>query len=502
MSKKVLLVIFDGFGEARPGRGNAITRAKTPHLKKLRAHYPFNLLKASGEAVGVQKGVMGGSEIGHFTIGAGRIVPQFLVAINHDIKTGAFFRKKPLAQAFHYAKKRGKKVHLLGMISDKGVHSHLSHLFALLEGAKKRGLKRVFVHAIADGRDVPERSAKQYLRQILKKTHQLKTGRLATLIGRYYTMDRDTNWERTEKGYRLMTRGIGEYCADPLKAADYFYRDNPALGDQYMTPYLLDPEGLIETGDVVIYFNYRTDRTRQMTSAFVDPKFPHFRRAIGKVRLVCMGPYSRHAPVLYPIPVVKNNLTAWLSRHRVRQLRVAETEKYAHLTYFFNSQVEKPAPLEDRIHIHTPKIKTHDQKPELASHEITRAVARAMKQNKYPLIMVNYANADLVGHTGKLRPTIKAIQYLDEALGTLIKTVMQTGTTLLLTADHGNAEEMLFADGSPRPSHTTNPVIFLVADPEGKIKRVKNGGLADVAPTLLKLLDLPQPKEMTGGSLI
>lgn len=502
--KKILLVIFDGFGEAPAGPGNAVTQARTPHLTDLRTRCPFGLLQASGEAVGSVPGAMGGSEVGHFTMGAGRVVPQFLLTINRDIESGEFFKKKPLVDAFAHAKKTGGTLHLLGMISDKGVHAHSGHLFALLEWAKKEGLKRVYIHCITDGRDVEGRSAKHYLEQLQNKMKELGVGQIATIIGRYYTMDRDTNWDRTEVGYRLMTEGEGTAFADPFKAIDAMYAGHPGLEftDQYMKPILIDREGLIKADDTIIFFNFRTDRTRQITSAFVDPEFTHFPRTIGPVHFVCMGPYSEHAPVVYHQQEIKNNLATWLSKHKVQQLRVAETEKYAHLTYFFNSQVETPVPLEEHIHIKTRKLQTHDQQPELSSREITKAVIDAMQKNQYPVILVNYANADLVGHTGNLKATIKAVEYLDEALGAIIPVAQKTGTTLLLTGDHGNAEEMLFADGSPRPSHTTNPVIFLAADPENLIQTVRDGGLADVAPTLLKLLGLPQPQEMTGKSLI
>lgn len=502
--QKVLLVILDGFGEGPPGPGNAATEANTPNIDELRSKYPFGLLQASGEAVGVSTGVMGGSEIGHFAIGAGRIVPQYLLAINRDIKSGEFFKKKPLIETIEYVKKTDKKLHLLDMISDKGVHAHIDHMLILLEWAAREGIENVYLHCLTDGRDVPPRSAKKYLKQVQDKIDELGVGHIATVIGRYYTMDRDTNWDRTEKGYRLMTLGEGMEFQDPQKGIDHFYEEDPDLTDQYMKPILVNKDGLIETGDAIIYVNFRTDRTRQMTSAFVDPDFSEFERTVGKVKFVCMGPYSKNASVVYGIPVVENNLAIWLSKNKIKQLRVAETEKYAHLTYFFNSQVESAKPLEDRIHIHTPKVTTHDEKPELASREITQATVEAMKKSEHPVIMVNYANGDLVGHTGILEATIKAVESLDEAVGELHKVAMETGYTLLLTADHGNTEEMLFSDGTARTSHTLNPVIFLVADPEnsGKIKKVRNGGLADVAPTVLKLLDLPKPEEMTGKPLI
>ncbi len=502
MKKKVCLVIIDGWGEAPKGPGNAITLGKTPNFDELKAQCPHGLLQASGEAVGVVKGVMGSSEIGHFTIGAGRIVPQYLLDINRDIKSGEFFKKKPLIQALNYVKKNNKKLHLLGMISDKGVHAHIDHILTLLEWATREGIKKVYLHCITDGRDVPPQSAKKYIKQVQNKIAELGNGSIATVIGRYYSMDRDHNWDRIQKGYRLMTLGEGEVFADPLKGIDHFYAKTPEANDQYMKPVLVDKNGLIETGDSVIYVNFRTDRPRQMTSAFVDPDFTAFERTIGAVKFVCMGPYSKNAPVVYGIPKVENNLGVWLSKHKIKQLRIAETEKYAHLTYFFNSQVEHAEPLEDRIHIPTPHVKTHDEKPALASAKITKATVNAMKKGDHSVIIINFANGDLVGHTGILSATIKAVESIDIALGKLRNSAKKNGYILLITADHGNVEDMLLKDGSPKSSHSLNPVIFLVYDPDGQIKKVHNGGLADVAPTLLKIIGLRPPLQMTGKSLI
>ena len=500
--KKVLLVIFDGFGEGLEGPGNAVKNANTPNLDKLRAKYPFSLLKADGEAVGVTKGTMGGSEVGHLIIGAGRIVPQYLLQINRDIESGDFFKNQAYVDAFKNAKKNGKKMHFIGLLSDKGVHGHIHHLFALLEMAKAYQIEDVYVHAIADGRDVEPQSVIRYLRQLQAKMHELQTGKLATLIGRYYTMDRDTNWKRTEKGYRLMTLGEGLETDDVIETVEEYYKQEPDLNDQYLGPMLVDKNGLIETGDSIIYYNFRTDRTRQLSSALVDPGFGEFERTIGNVHLVCTGPYSKHAPIAYGVPVVENNLADWLARHKIKQLRVTETEKYAHLTYFFNSQVEHAKPLEDRVHIPTPKVKTHDEMPELGAPQITKALVEAMEKSDHPVIVANYANIDLMGHTGNYEATVKAMEHLDEALGQLHEVAMKNDYVLLLTGDHGNAEEMLFDDGSIRSSHTNYPVILLVADPSGGIQSVKDGGLADIAPTMLKILGLPIPEEMTGEILV
>ena len=501
MSKKVLLVIFDGFGEGSEGPGNAVKLAKTPNIDRLRDKYPFGLLQTSGEAVGLTEGAMGGSEVGHFTMGAGRIVPQFLLSINRAIEDGSFYKNPALSGAFEHAKK-SKKLHLLGMISDEGVHSHINHLFTLLEWAKKENLEDVYIHCIADGRDVEERSIKEFLGKLQSKIDELSIGKIATIIGRYYSMDRDTNWDRTVKGYQLMTQGKGEEFDDWNTAIDHFYKEDVDLTDYYMPPILLDKNGLVETGDTAIFFNYRTDRTKQLTSAFVDPDFKEFDKTIGDIHFVCMGPYSEIAPVAFTVPAVENNLAQWLSKNKISQLRVAETEKYAHVTFFFNSQIEHSMPLEDRILIPSPKCASYAEKPEMSAYKITEKVLSALQNSNHQVIIVNFANGDLVGHSGNLNATIKAVEILDECIGKIHEQAIQSDYTLLLTADHGNCDDMRYLDGSDKPAHSMNPVIFLAADPDGQIKNVKNGGLADVAPTILKLLDLEPPKEMTGRPLI
>ncbi len=498
----VLLLILDGFGEGPEGKGNAIKNAPTPHLDELRAKYPFSLLQSNGEAVGLTEGNMGGSEVGHFTLGAGRITPQFLLAINWAIKDGTLQNNPALKQAFDHAKHQNKALHLLGMISDKGVHSELHHLFALLEWAKKENLSEVYVHCIADGRDVEERSVKTYLTQLQAKIDELGVGKIATVVGRYYAMDRDHNWDRTQAAYDLMTLGKGEVFLSPLEAVDHFYTLDPTLTDYYLPPILVDREGLVKEGDAVIFFNFRTDRTRQLTSAFVDSDFKAFETSLHHLKFVCMGPYSQHAPVAFETPVIHNNLGEWLSKNHRKQLRIAETEKYAHVTYFFNSQVEAPYPDEDRILVDSHKVSSYAQKPEMSAREITDEILRALQKAEHELIVVNYANCDLVGHSGEYEPTVKAVEVIDECLGRAYEAAMKAGYTLLITGDHGNADDMLYPDGSQKPSHSMNPVIFLVADPQKTIVRVADGGLADVAPTILKLMGLSQPEEMTGQPLI
>jgi 2,3-bisphosphoglycerate-independent phosphoglycerate mutase len=499
---KVLLVILDGFGEAPAGPGNAITLADTPNLDKLRADYPFGILQACGESVGLVEGSMGGSEVGHFTIGSGRITPQFLLAINRAIRDGSFFENEALKGAFDYAKETGKALHLMGMISDKGVHSHINHLFALLEWAKKDGLKDVYIHCIGDGRDVKERSIKIYLSQLQAKIDELGVGKIATVIGRYYSMDRDKNWDRTKVGYDLIVHGKGEKFDDPMTAIDHFYEADAELTDYYLPAILVDEAGLIQNDDAVIFFNYRTDRTRQLTAAFVHPTFEGGFAQERKVKFVCMGPYSDYAPVAFDVPEIKNNLARWFEAHNVKQLRIAETEKYAHVTFFFNSQVEHSVKGEDRILVDSPKVPSYAQQPEMSAEGVTAKLVEALEKGDHQAIIVNYANCDLVGHSGDLHAAIKAVEKIDECLGRVYAAAMKAGYTFLLTGDHGNADDMLYPDGSQRPAHSMNPVIFLIADPKKEIRSVRDGGLADVAPTMLKIMGLPKPDEMTGRELV
>ncbi len=502
MSKKVLLTILDGFGEDAPGPGNAITTANTPNLDRLRAEYPHGVLQAAGEAVGLVEGSMGSSEVGHFTMGAGRIVPQFLLAINNAIKDESFFEKKPFLDAFDYVRKTGKKLHLMGMISDKGVHSHLAHMMALALFAKESDVEKIYIHAIADGRDVEERSVKKYLKQLQNHLDEFDCGEIATLVGRYFTMDRDKNWDRVQKGYNLMTKGEGDKFPNAEEAVDHHYAQSDTLTDYYIPPIIINNEGLIESGDAVIFTNFRTDRTRQITSAFVDPDFKEFERNVSDIHFVCMSPYSDIAPVVFPMEAPKNNLAEWLSTNKVPQLRVAETEKYAHVTFFFNSQVEHHKEGEDRVLVPSPKVPSYAEKPEMSAPEVTTEVINALNEQKHTVIIVNYANLDLVGHSGDFDATVKAVECIDEQLGKLHEEAMKNGYTLLITGDHGNAEDMLYADGAQKPAHSENHVLLLVADPEKSIKEVKDGGLKDVAPTVLKLIDLEAPPEMTGNPLI
>jgi 2,3-bisphosphoglycerate-independent phosphoglycerate mutase len=498
--KKVLLMILDGYGEGPAGKGNAAKLADTPFLDELRKKYPTTLLKSDSKAVGLPKGTQGGSEVGHFTMGAGRMVWQSLEEINRSIKNGGLFKMPALKKAVSNAKKNDSKLHIMGMISDEGVHSDINHLFALLKFAKSQGLKKVYIHAITDGRDVPERSVKKYIRMIQKQGF----GKIATIVGRYYSMDRDTNWNRTQKAYDLYTLGKGVAEKNAIKAIDNAYKRGIET-DYYLDPILLDKEGLIEKKDSVIFFNYRTDRARQITKAFVKKTFKDFKpKKRVNPYFVCFGPYSKKAPVLFPTPIVKKNLGEIISNKNLKQLRIAETEKYAHVTYFFNSQLKDPFKKEKRILIPSPKCPSYADKPEMSAKKITKALLPELKKD-YSLIVLNFANCDLVGHSGELKPAIKAVETVDKCAGKVIAKALKQGYDIILTADHGNIEKMLYKNGDPCPSHTLNPVIciYISNNPVGKsLRKGKTLGLRDIAPTILDILGVNKPKVMTGESLL
>ncbi|MEK7171328.1 MAG: 2,3-bisphosphoglycerate-independent phosphoglycerate mutase [Patescibacteria group bacterium] len=526
---KVLLVILDGFGEGHPYKGNAITLAKTPTLTELKQKYPWILLGASGEAVGVPKGTQGGSEIGHFTIGAGRIVWQSLEEINLTIYSRSFFEKPDLVSACHRANSTAESaLHLIGMISDEGVHSDIRHLFALLELAKLQKVKKVFIHAITDGRDVPERSAAGFIKGIQAKIESLemeKEAKIATIIGRYYAMDRDSNWDRTKKAYDLYTLGKGAEDKvngearegdlghkvngearegglgqkDPLKALQNFY-DKGTESDYYLTPIVLEKNGIIKNEDAVIFWNFRSDRAKQLTHLFTGEADLETEKQV-RPFFVCIGPFSEKAPVVFTTPVVKNNLGETLANAGVKQLRIAETEKYAHVTYFLDSQIEEPFKGEERIMIDSPKCPSYAEKPKMSAMGVTDALLPKLKSQEYQFIALNFANCDLVGHSGNLQATIKAVETVDSCLGRIVPEAIKNEYCVLITGDHGNAEYMIYEEtGEPCPSHTTNPVPFIVV---GNYKKLKDSGeLKDIAPTILEIMGIKQPEEMTGESLV
>lgn len=503
---KVILVVIDGFGEGEDYEGNAIARANMPNMERLKQEYPHTLLAASGNEVGLPEGAIGNSEVGHYTIGAGRITFQSLEAINQSIKDRSFFDKKPLLEAIEKAKS-GAPLHLLGLISDEGVHAHTDHLFALLEMAQQYNVNKIFIHAITDGRDVPERSAKKYIQMIQDKIHELglqDKASIATIIGRYYAMDRDQNWDRTQKAYDLYTLGEGTAESDPIKAIDNAYAAG-AETDYYIEPIILNKEGLIQDDAPLIFFNFRTDRPRQLTQAFtgeIDIGFKP-KKAVRPL-LVCFGDYSNKAPVVFPPPVIKNNLASILEQNGINQLHIAETEKYAHVTYFFNSQEENAFPHEKRIMVDSPKVASYDLKPEMNAQGVTEEVLKNLESSEYQFIVVNFANPDLVGHSGKLEATIKACEVIDEYIGQIAHKCLEKEYQLIITADHGNAEQMIYTEtGEACPSHTTNPVPCILVSKSFKHATLREHcGLKDVAPTILDMMGIPKPAEMSGISLI
>ncbi len=515
MQEKALLVILDGFGEGKDYEGNAITRAHTPNLNRLRATYPVSFLKAHGNAVGLPEISQGNSEVGHFTIGAGRTVFQSLEEINQSIINKTFFQKKPLLDACEQVSKTpSAALHLLGLISDEGVHATTHHLFALLQLAKEQGVKKTYIHAITDGRDVPERSAEKYIRSIQEKIAELGMGQgspteacIATMCGRYFAMDRDNSWDRTEKAYNLIVNGEGIKEEDPVQAIHNAYARNIET-DYYIEPIMFNELGTIHDTDSVIFFNFRTDRTRQLTQCFTREKEIGFtpKKTVHPL-FVCMGQYSDIAPIVFPVAPIINNLGSTLAQHNIAQLRIAETEKYAHVTYFFNSQAQEAYPGEERITIDSKKAASFAEIPEMSAKEITDRLIQEMTSQQYPAIIVNFANADLVGHSGNYAATVRAIEVIDECLGRIEKATLETGYHTFITGDHGNAEYMIYDTEGPEkgqqcPSHTRNPVPLILISEKYQHGKLTNGELKDIAPTLLKILEIPQPPEMSGSNVL
>jgi 2,3-bisphosphoglycerate-independent phosphoglycerate mutase len=503
MKNKALLIILDGYGEGKKYKWNAVTNAKTPNINKLKKNYSRTLLNASGNAVGLPKGFQGGSEVGHYTIGAGKIVWQSLEEINRSIKNKKFFKKKEFKNAIKNVKKNKSKLHLIGMVSDQGVHSDFRHLFELLKLAKKHKVEEVYIHAFTDGRDVPEKSGDKFFKRIKKEINSIGVGKLATMIGRFYAMDRDQNWKRTQKAYDLLTLGKGVKGTDPIDSLKKQYAKK-IDSDYYIDPVVFNKDGLIENEDSVIFFNYRSDRASQLTDAFTKPRFKGFKQK-KRVRphFVCFGPYSSLAPVVFSAPSIKTNLGRLLSKKRMPQLRVAETEKYAHITFFFNSQDKNPYSYEKRVLVPSSKVVSYAEKPEMSAFEIKDSLLKEIKKKDFKLVVVNFANGDLVGHSGDYKATVKSLEALDKCIGEIIPVAKEKGYHVLLTADHGNCEYMKYENGDDCPSHTLNPVPFiLISDKYKKAKLVRRGGLCDIAPTILSLLKIKKPRSMTGQSLI
>ncbi len=503
MKKPLVLIIMDGFGLNDDVMGNAIKPAATPNLSKIFAENPFTAIGASGMDVGLPDGQMGNSEVGHTNIGAGRVVYQELTRITKSIKDGDFFQNAALKNAMENAG-GDKALHLIGLLSDGGVHSHLTHLYGLLEMAKKSGVNNVFVHCLMDGRDVPPTSGKDFVAQLQDKMNELGVGSIATVMGRYYAMDRDNRWERVEKAYAAMVYGEGVKNPDAVDVMAKSY--NEGVTDEFVVPAVCDENGKIKAGDSVVFFNFRPDRAREITRTFVDPAFVGFERKNGFFPLtyVCMTQYDATMPnvdVAFRPQSLNNTLGEYLGKNGKTQLRIAETEKYAHVTFFFNGGVEREFEGEDRVLINSPKVATYDLQPEMSAYPVCDAVVERIRSGKYDVIILNYANCDMVGHTGVFDAAKAAVEAVDTCVGKTVDAVLEMGGVALITADHGNAGKMLEDDGvSPFTAHTTYPVPFCVVGHPCELR--VGGRLCDIAPTMLQILGLAQPAEMDGQSLI
>ncbi|MBQ7574597.1 MAG: 2,3-bisphosphoglycerate-independent phosphoglycerate mutase [Clostridia bacterium] len=504
MAKKpVALIIMDGYGLRDATEGNAIAQAKKPNLDAYMEKYPTTELLASGLAVGLPDGQMGNSEVGHTNIGAGRVVYQMLVKITKAIEDGTIKENKALADAMLHAKETGKKLHFMGLLSNGGVHSHNEHLYGLLDMAKSLGVvDNVYIHTFHDGRDVPPTSGVEFMEELVKKTEELGVGKVATIAGRYYAMDRDNAWDRVEKAYNALVFGEGIQETDPVEAIKNSYAND--VTDEFIIPTVIDKNGMIGEGDSVIMINFRPDRARQITRTFVDPEFTGFDRKYFPVHYVCMAQYDASMPnvtVAFPPESLQMTFGEYISKLGLTQLRIAETQKYAHVTFFFNGGEEKQFEGEDRILIKSPDVATFDLKPEMSAYEVCDAVCKAIDEDKYDVIILNYANCDMVGHTGIMEAAIKAVEAVDECVGRMVDKLLEHGGKAVITADHGNADCLIDpADGEPFTAHTTNPVPMIVIG-EGNVK-LKKGKLCDLCPTMLDMMGLDKPEEMTGESLI
>ena len=506
MSKKTtVLMILDGYGIENKVEGNAIAQAKKPVMDKLMSMYPVVKGEASGLAVGLPDGQMGNSEVGHTNIGAGRIVYQMLVKISKAIKDGDFFENKALVAAMDNCKKNGSALHLMGLLSPGGVHSHMEHLYGLVEMAKRNGLEKVYVHCFLDGRDVPPSSAAEYMEEATAKLKEIGVGKIATIAGRFYAMDRDNAWDRVEKAYNALVFGEGVEETCPVQAVKNSYANG--VTDEFMLPTVIEKDGMIKENDSVVFFNFRPDRARQITRAFVDPDFAGFTRRNGffNTTFVCMAQYDAEMPnVLVAFPPEELTMTfgEYLAKNGKTQLRLAETQKYAHVTFFFNGGEEKQFEGEDRILVNSPKVATFDMQPEMSAYEVADKLVEAINSEKYDVIVVNFANPDMVGHTGIMEAAIKAIEAVDECVGKAYDALMAKNGQMFICADHGNAEKLIDADGTPFTAHTTNPVPFVLVNYDEAYTLREGGCLADIVPTLIEMMGMEQPKEMTGKSLL
>ena len=510
MSKKpVVLMVLDGYGLSSNPEGNAIAMAETPVMDKLMKECPFVEGQASGMAVGLPDGQMGNSEVGHMNIGAGRIIYQDLTRITKAIDDGDFFQNEVLLQAMENCKKNNSDLHLWGLLSDGGVHSHITHLYGLLEMAKKNGLSNVYVHAFLDGRDTPPASGKSFVEALQQKMDEIGVGKIASLSGRYYAMDRDNNWDRVEKAYNSLVKGEGVQATDAVQAmADSYAND---VTDEFVLPTVIVENGaplsVVKPNDSVIFFNFRPDRAREMTRAFCDDKFTGFDRQFLPLTFVCFKDYDETIPnklIAFQKEEITNTFGEFLAANGLKQLRLAETEKYAHVTFFFNGGVEDPNVDEFRLLVNSPKdVATYDLKPEMSAPEVGMDLVEAIKSDKYDVIVINFANPDMVGHTGVIPAAVKAVERVDELVGEAVKAVEETDGVMFICADHGNAEKMLdYETGKPHTAHTTNPVPFILVNAGEGVSLREGGCLADIVPTLIETMGMEQPAEMTGKSLL
>jgi 2,3-bisphosphoglycerate-independent phosphoglycerate mutase len=506
----VVLVILDGWGYREETDGNAIATANTPIMDSLWSAYPSTLIQTSGKAVGLPKGQMGNSEVGHLNIGAGRTVPQELVRISDAAEDGSLLKNPALVELCETIVKKGSKLHLVGLCSQGGVHSHLSHLFALLQLAKNHDIQDVCIHAILDGRDTPPTSSIEEIQRLQAEISHIGVGRIVTLSGRYYALDRDHRWDRVQKAYEVMTQDIEAIGPAPQDVIEEAYSQK--ITDEFILPIRIAP-GAIEPEDGVIFFNFRPDRARQLTQAFVDPNFKGFERTlIQPLSFVTFTQYDAQLPirVAFEPQSLDNILGEIIANNGIKQFRIAETEKYAHVTYFFNGGIEDPLEGEERFLVPSPMVPTYDKSPAMSAKDVTAAAIAAVQQQAYGLIVINFANPDMVGHTGNMNATVQAIETVDHCVGQLLEQVVKAGGTTLITADHGNAEYMWDESGNPWTAHTTFPVPFILVEGEQRkipgygtdIQLRTDGCLADIAPTILEILQLPQPIEMTGTSLL
>lgn len=509
MKKPVVLTIMDGFGISSETKGNAIYAAKTPVLDDIFKNCPTTQIGASGMDVGLPDGQMGNSEVGHTNIGAGRVVYQELTRITKSIEDGDFYKNDAFLKAIDNCKKNGSALHLMGLLSNGGVHSHIQHMYALVELAKRNGIDKVYIHALLDGRDVPPASAADFIDETNEKLKEIGVGKIATVMGRFYGMDRDNRWERVGKAYAALVYGEGIVTDDAAKAVRASYEqidsDGKHITDEFVLPTIVEGTERIKSGDSVIFFNFRPDRAREITRTFVDPDFTGFERKGGKLDVfyVCMTQYDASMPnveVAFKPQSLVNTLGEFLAKNNMTQLRIAETEKYAHVTFFFNGGREVKFENEDRILVNSPKVATYDLQPEMSAIPVCDKVCEAIESGKYDVVILNFANCDMVGHTGVFDAAVKAVETVDTCVGRVKDSTLKMGGVMLLTADHGNADRMIDTDGSAFTAHTTNPVPFAVI---GKDCSLREGGrLCDISPTIIKILGLTQPEEMTGVSII